>query len=562
MRWTIGRKIMASFLVVIALVAIMSALTYFEVGQLNLSNQQAMQKNLHSIELAQELAINFSNEAVAMRRFNFTGEQSDIKDFNAYREQADKNVELLAMEIRNEQFHNLIASFKREKAAYESIAEKSFEAKKIGNLELVGVYMKEAGQPYKQGLAVTKELVAVVKEIVDQDEANSNSKAVHMQMTLLVVNVAILVIAILISLYISRNLARRMAKLRGELMAVSELDLSTQDQHDTVKDEIGDMAEGIIHMKKALRDFVEQIRKDTDILSTSSHTLTSTVEEQLRTSEVIANTAGDIAAGSTQNTENITDISRAIEEVTAGTQEMSASAADVNHMTTGAVSDAQKGMQLIHRVVSQNETIQHSMKEITDMSTSLVKGSSEIQEIISAISSIASQTNLLALNAAIEAARAGEAGRGFAVVAEEVRKLAEQSENAASHIEEIIKKMTADIHASVSVVDTANQEVMNGKTAVNETAQDFKVIVDKLGHVQAGMEQITHAVEEAAKGMQSIVDNIQNISAVAEETSASTQTVAAAAEEQNASLHEVTASAATLSKMAAELNAAIGKFKM
>jgi methyl-accepting chemotaxis protein len=373
----------------------------------------------------------------------------------------------------------------------------------------------------------------------------------------------IAILAVLaVVIWFSRNLGTRINALRDELLAVSKLDLKTKDLQATRNDEIGDMAEAIIAMKYGLSNIVGQLRNNADTLAAASEELTSTVEEQMRTSETIANTTGEIAAGSAQNSTNITEISAVIEEVTAGTEEMNASAVEVNHTTQRAVADADQGMQLIGRVVSQNETIEKSMKDITDVAASLVKGSAQIQEIVTVISSIAGQTNLLALNAAIEAARAGEAGRGFAVVAEEVRKLAEQSANASSHIGEIIHKMTADINFSVNVVNKANTEVAAGKVAATETEKGFEAIVQKLGQVQFGMNQITHAVDETAKGMQVIVSNVQNISAVAEQTSASTQTVAAAAEEQNASLNEVNSSAEALAKMASELNAVIRKFRV
>lgn len=373
--------------------------------------------------------------------------------------------------------------------------------------------------------------------------------------------VALITIIIVIFRY-SLNLAKRIAVLHGELLTMSDLDLSTKGVHTSRNDEIGDMAEALLIMKRALRDILSELSSDATTLAASSEELTSTVEEQLRTSEVIANTTGDISAGSSQNTNNLTEISAVIEEVTAGAEEMNATTAEVNDITRKAVIDAKQGMQLIQKVVSQNETIEQAMDEITNVSSSLVKGSSEIQEIVTVISSIAGQTNLLALNAAIEAARAGEAGRGFAVVAEEVRKLAEQSASATHRIGQIIGKMTTDIGFSVNVVTKANVEVATGKVAAMDTAKGFESIVDKLDQVQSGIEQISHAVEETAKGMQAVVANVQNISAVSEETSASTQTVAAAAEEQNASLQEVTFSAEALAKMATNLSGTIQKFKV
>jgi len=434
------------------------------------------------------------------------------------------------------------------------------------------IVMKRANDP---GLAVFLGVAREKTEVVNQQfetvfKAQSaaltemigqlNDKESFVLNTVIGFSLVIILAVLVLILWYSRGLVNRINQVRGELLVVSGLDLSTENLHVKKNDEIGDMTVAVINMKKALRGIVGQVRNSTDTLAAASEELTSTVEEQLRTSEVIAQTTGDIAAGTSDNTNNITEISAVIEEVTAGTEEINATTVQVNQTTLQAVNEANQGMQLIHRVVSQNEIIEKSMKEITDVSTSLVKGSSEIQEIVTVISNIAGQTNLLALNAAIEAARAGEAGRGFAVVADEVRKLAEQSADASKHIGMIIRKMTADIGFSVNMVTKANTEVAAGKLAAADTEKGFKVIVDKLGQVQSGMEQISLGVEETAKGMQSVVVNVQNISEVAQNTSASTQTVAAAAEEQNASLNEVTSSAEALANMATELNEIVRKF--
>jgi len=446
-------------------------------------------------------------------------------------------------------------------AEYQDIGDRVIAAKKSNNPDLNKI-TSEGRQLVDK---IDAQFVSIGKEQSDSIHSDSGSLIDQSRIQTkisIISSIATTILVIFLALTYSRKIALRLNNLKTEVIAVSSLDLTKLDVHATRNDEIGDMAEAVISMKKSLREVVGQVRDSADILATSSEELTSTVEEQLKTSEVIAHTTGDIAAGSGQNTNNITEISAVIEEVTAGTEEISASAAEVNNTTQQAVAKANKGMLLIQKVVSQNETIENSMKAITDVSSSLVKGSLEIQDIVTVISSIAGQTNLLALNAAIEAARAGEAGRGFAVVAEEVRKLAEQSAEATRHISQIISKMTEDIEFSVSVVTKANGEVATGKVATTDTAKEFESIVDKLGQVQSGMEEISHAVEETAMGMQTVVANVQNISAVSEETSASTQTVAAAAEEQSASLHEVTSSAEALAKMATNLNETIRKFKV
>ncbi|WP_346355952.1 HAMP domain-containing methyl-accepting chemotaxis protein [Azotosporobacter soli] len=407
-----------------------------------------------------------------------------------------------------------------------------------------------------------EEVMASQDATLKQRVKELNDRQAMLFTTVIVTSLAGIALIIGLLIWYSRQLARRIGNLRGDIVALSELDLSRPDVYPSRNDEIGDMAEAMIKMKQALQEIVRLLRRNAETLAASSEELSSAVEEQLQVSENIARTITDVAGGADRNTNHIGEISGVIQEVGARAEEISASAVQVNHVTQDAVGDADQGMKLIHRLVAQNETIGTSMVDITRVSEALVKGSDDIQDIVITIRNIAGQTNLLALNAAIEAARAGEAGRGFAVVAEEVRKLAEQSAGATNHIEEIISKMTTDIQFSVDAVAKANGEVVAGKTATDETQQGFQAILGKLGKVKEGIEQIGRAVEETAHGMQSVVSNVQNIGSVAEETSVSAQTVAAAAEEQSASFHEVSSNSDSLAQMATELNGITARFKM
>ncbi|WP_196594129.1 methyl-accepting chemotaxis protein [Pectinatus sottacetonis] len=389
-----------------------------------------------------------------------------------------------------------------------------------------------------------------------------NQKQVTVFTSIIVSCVVGIIIIIVLLIWYSRKLVGRISNLQNNITALSKLDLSAADVQATRDDEIGDMANAIIEMKDALKKIVRSVKGEADNLAASSEEFSSSVGEQLQVSENIAKTITDVAGGSERNTKEITEISSIIEEIGARSEEMSASTSHVNNVTHDAVDDANKGMHLIDKLVSQNTTIEKTMGDITKVSKSLVKRSEDIQQIITTISDIAGQTNLLALNAAIEAARAGEAGKGFSVVAEEVRKLAEQSSEATSNIEGIIGRMTTDIQFAVNVVADANKEVVAGKSATDKTQQGFKSIIGKLDDVKSGIEQISHAVDETAHGMQSVVNSVQNISAVAEDTGANTQTVAASAQEQSASLHELSSGAESLAKMATELNGITAEFKI
>lgn len=377
-----------------------------------------------------------------------------------------------------------------------------------------------------------------------------------------ILSVLIILFVCSLAYWYSKYMAKRLHRVRNEMDAISNFDLTTTEQHVAVNDEIGDMIISMSQMKTALRSLVGQIRQNSESLAASSQELSATVEEQLRAAEIVSNTIAEVASGSAQNTTNITEMSATIQELSASTEEMNSNAYEVNTNTQNAVEEASQGMNLLEQIVTQNDTVAKSMVSITEAANSLAKGSENIREIVTVIQSIAGQTNLLALNAAIEAARAGEAGRGFAVVAEEVRKLAEQSAEATRHIGEIIQKMTQDIDYAVLHVSEGNHEVEAGKQVTFNTQKGFKVIIDKLDKVKIVVTQITHAIEETAKGTQTMVGNVQNISGVAEETAASAQTVAAASEEQSASMHEINNNAESLAKMAEELNEIISKFKL
>lgn len=378
-----------------------------------------------------------------------------------------------------------------------------------------------------------------------------------------ILSAVIVILVCILAFWYSRYMAKRLNRVRDEMGKISRFDLTnTVYQQTSINDEISDMTAAMAEMKNALRSLVIHIRQNSESLAAASQELSATVEEQLRAAEVISNSIAEVASGSALNTNNLTEMSHTIQELSASAQEMSANAFEVNGNTQNAVDEAGQGMNLLTRIVTQNETVAESMQSITKAADSLAQGSENIREIVTVIQSLAGQTNLLALNAAIEAARAGEAGRGFAVVAEEVRKLAEQSAEATRHIGDIINKMTSDIDYAVLHVSRGNSEVEAGKQVAFSTQTGFSVIIEKLNKVRTVVGQITVAIEETATGTQAMVGNIQNISAVAEQTVAGAQTVAAASQEQSASMHEINSNAESLAKMAEELNTIISKFRL
>ena len=402
----------------------------------------------------------------------------------------------------------------------------------------------------------------VQKQVRTGQMEDLNDNAHHIFIIALAASFVGIIAIIACATWYARKLARRLMNLRNDVGKLGKLDLSFPGTRATWNDEIGDMANELLDMKEALHGIVRSIQNEADSLSKESEALSTSVQAQMQVSESIAHTITDVAADATHNNDSIGEISTAIEQVSARTQEMSASGAYVTQTADDAVADATGGMKYIHELVQQNETVADSMTEISRVSEQLVTGSDAIKNVVTTIREIAGQTNLLALNAAIEAARAGEAGRGFAVVAEEVRKLAEQSSAATNEIEQTIGRMIESIQVAAGAISNAEEKVGASKEVTAHTEQSFGSIQKRLEDVCARIAQISKAVDETAGDMQAVVGNVQSIGTVAEKTGANAENVAAASEEQSASLHDVSDSAESLSQTAAKLNDITSKFKL
>lgn len=206
--------------------------------------------------------------------------------------------------------------------------------------------------------------------------------------------------------------------------------------------------------------------------------------------------------------------------------------------------------------------IENTVNHSAEVVAKLGQRSKEIGQIVDTISGIASQTNLLALNAAIEAARAGEQGKGFAVVAEEVRKLAEQSQEAAKQIETLIGEIQCDTEQAVVAMHEGTQEVKQGTNVVSEAGTSFVNILNMVEAVNTQSNDIAKTMEELAKGTQLIVGAVQEIDKSSKNVADEAQSVSAAAEEQSASMEQIAAASRNLADLVQELQESGNKFRL
>lgn len=378
--------------------------------------------------------------------------------------------------------------------------------------------------------------------------------------TMLILSIICLLIATAAIIMIARRFAKPIALIRDECLLLAKGDLREREAKVSSEDEIGQLAKGFRDMRTNLRNLVGKVHSQSEQLAASSEELTASAEQSAQAANQVAVSITEVANGAEQQVTTINATSAVVEEMSVRIQEVTDNTNLVAGKSSQAAEKAKEGGKSVEKAVSQMTQIEQTVNHSAQVVEKLGERSKEIGQIVDTISGIAGQTNLLALNAAIEAARAGEQGRGFAVVAEEVRKLAEQSQDAAKQIAQLISEIQGDTDKAVIAMNEGTYEVKVGTEVVTTAGHAFGEIAALVREVSSQVMEISVSVQQMARGSQQIVSSVKAIDALSKNASGEAQTVSAATEEQSASMEEIASSSQSLANLAQELTEAVSQF--
>jgi|GEM_PF-1138069 len=264
--------------------------------------------------------------------------------------------------------------------------------------------------------------------------------------------------------------------------------------------------------------------------------LQSVVSEVVQTSQSVAASSTEIAASAEEMAQTLTTQEMSASQVAAAIAEMSSSVAEVASQGGEAAASAQQsgqratgGGEIVQRTVSEmaliNDEVASAASEVNELSAK----ATNIGEVLEVINAIADQTNLLALNAAIEAARAGEHGRGFAVVADEVRKLAERTQQATLEVASSISAIQDGTRTTVERIQRCTERVSAGTGLAQEAGAALQEIVDSASEVERLIQSISAATTQQAGASEEVTSSMENISSGTRETSMAAKQAAEAA---------------------------------
>ena len=375
--------------------------------------------------------------------------------------------------------------------------------------------------------------------------------------------VVILIIALLtvgIGYYFYRLIGGFLSQFLDVSQRVYRGDMTVNLDYDT-QDEFGKIANSYNDTLGKIRSITAEIQKIANELTHSAETMSTGVNESAQVVNSIAVSINDIAELSMSQNKNVDTASSALDNIVNSVNDV----ADLAKQTADKANDVgttvNQGIEGINVIVQHMNRIETMVRTSADQVDTLGHRSEEIGQIVETIVNISGQTNLLALNAAIEAARAGEHGRGFAVVAEEIRKLAENSQDAAQHIAELIGTIQDETKKAVEAMHHGNKGVRQGTDVVKDAMSEFSQVTGMVDSMVEQMAQVADHIRQVSAESNNVVEATSQVTNDSNKIASETQQVSAASEEQSATMHELAGENTKLADMAKRLQEQLKVFR-
>ena len=347
----------------------------------------------------------------------------------------------------------------------------------------------------------------------------------------------------------------------GEI-AQGNLAVAVDEKNSRRSDEVGDLCKYVEELRTRLAEIIGKLKTESGNLYSSSNRLYSTSQNANDAVGQVERAVHEIADGATSQadetqkaTENVILMGNMVEETSAQVEELQKNAIEMQK-------SSEQASAILSELAAVNQETVDAIEVISQQTNTTNESALKIRDATNLITEIADETNLLSLNASIEAARAGEQGRGFAVVAAQISKLAEQSNESARKIEEIITSLIADSSKSVETMNHVRDIMTRQNENVQKTDEAFQVVKDGIDRSMDGVKYIAEKTAQLDEARVNVVDVVQNLTAIAEENAAGTEETSASATEFGNMIGDIESETEGLKNAANTIEESVGIFKL
>ncbi|MBX8492172.1 methyl-accepting chemotaxis protein [Pseudomonas cichorii] len=342
-----------------------------------------------------------------------------------------------------------------------------------------------------------------------------------------------LVLGILAALIITRQITGPLQDTLVEVERIASGDLS-RNIAVTRRDELGVLQQGVQRMSATLRDLIVGIRDGVTQIASAAEQLSAVTEQT--------------SAGVNNQKVETDQVATAMNEMSATVQEVAQNAEQASQAASSADREARDGDRVVGEAIAQIERLASEVGRSAEAMSELEQESNKIGKVMDVIKAVAEQTNLLALNAAIEAARAGEAGRGFAVVADEVRGLAQRTQQSTEEIESLVAGLQNGTRQVSGIMLNSRELTANSVTLSRKAGASLGSITQTVSTIQAMNQQIAAAAEQQNAVAEEITRSIINVRDVSEQTASASE--------------ETAASSVELARLGVQLQTMVSRFRV
>jgi methyl-accepting chemotaxis protein len=386
-------------------------------------------------------------------------------------------------------------------------------------------------------ITVNKQMEDIIASINEYSSAVADNQNNKLDQTIYasgILAAVLIAIGITISIIIINGICRPLIKAVRRAEEIASGELVQSKIASTRKDEIGMLETAMDKLVIQLSSILHDVAESSSMLTNAANDLNRITDES---SEMVD-----------RQQEETNFISQAIQEIQATAVHVSESTADASQAAHNAETAANEGTAIVTQTIASIQELATEIASSADTINELQSNTKEISNILNVILGIAEQTNLLALNAAIEAARAGEQGRGFAVVADEVRHLAQNTQNATQEIEKMITLLQSGTSSAVKAMTSSHQRSTDAVNQVKHEEDSLRHINQSVSKIREMNDRISATAEEQASVTAEVSRNVENITEITSRTTKS--------------IHSISNSAEQLASLATQLSTKISYFKV